>query len=71
MDIWLLLSMGIVFSAVAEYAMILAMSMRKKVKTDKEKNDLARKIDSWAMTIFVGLYVMVVGTYFYCVYTYA
>ena len=70
-DIWLLLSLGTVFLTVAEYVMILGMSIMNKVTTYKEKKDLARKIDFWAMTIFIRLYVMVVGTYFYCIYVYA
>ena len=71
MDTWLLLCMGIVLLAVAEYAMLLGISMGKGGKTDKEKHDLARTIDSWAMKIFIGLYVLIVSTYFYCVYAYA
>ena len=71
MDIWLLLSMGIVFLAVAEYAMIQGMGLVKKFASGKERYDLARKIDSWALKIFVGMYILIVGTYFYCVYSYA
>ena len=71
MDIWLLLCMGIVLLAVAEYAMLLGMSMGKKGKTYTDRHDLARKIDSWAMKIFIGLYFLTVGTYFYSVYSYA
>ena len=71
MDIWLLISMGMVFLAVAEYAMLLGMGLMKRFATGKESCDLARKIDSWAMKIFIGFYVLIVGTYFYSVYSYA
>ena len=74
MDIWLLLCMGIVFLAVAEYAVILGISKGQRDETIKQKEDkydLARKLDSWAMKIFIGLYVIIIGTYSYCVFSYA
>ena len=74
MDIWLLLCMAIVFLAVAEYAVILGLSKEQRNETNKqkqEKQDLARKLDSWAMKIFIGLYVIIIGTYCYCIYSYA
>ena len=73
MDIWLLLCMGMVFLAVAEYALILRMCYRNWNETDKkrERLEMAKKIDSWAIKIFIGLYIMTVSTYFYCINTYA
>ena len=71
MDTWLMICMGIVFLAVAEYAVLLGMTNGKLVKSDEEKaakHDLAKKIDSWALKIFIGLYVLIVGTYSYWIY---
>ena len=74
MDIWLLLCMGFVFLALAEYATILGM--RFSLRTDpNEKIELALKkkcgkIDKWVFKIFIGMYILVVSTYFYCVYSY-
>ena len=71
MDTWLLLCMGVVFFTVAEYALILGMSMGKRDRTAREKEDkldLSRKIDFWAMIIFFGLYVLLVGIYICSVY---
>ena len=72
MDTWLLLCMGVVFFAVAEYAFILGMSMGRRDTTFREKEDkldLSRKIDFWAMIIFSALYVLLVGIYLLCVFT--
>ena len=74
MDIWLLLCMAVVFLAVAEYALILGICYRKRNENDKKKKErleMAGKIDSWAIKIFIGLYILTVSTYFYCVNTYA
>ena len=74
MDIWLLLCMGFVFLAQAEYAVILGIRFGQRNETDgKYEKALKKKcgeIDSWALKIFIGLYILVVGTYFYCVYSY-
>ena len=73
MDTWLLLCMGVVFFTVAEYAFILGMSsMGRRVRTVREKEDkldLSRKIDFWAMIVFFGLYVLLVGIYICSVYS--
>ena len=73
MDIWLLLCMAIVFLAVAEYALILGICYGKKKETDKKgaRHELAGKIDLWAKKIFLGLYILTVCIYFYCVNLYA
>ena len=79
MDIWLLLCMAFVFLALAEYAVILGIRFgRKKNKIhDKEKDheeaikQRCSMIDSWALKIFIGLDILAVVIYFYCVYTYA
>ena len=74
MDIWLLLCMGFVFLALAEYAVILGIRFSPR-NGFNEKCEMALKkkcgnIDYWALKIFIGLYILVVGTYFYCVYSY-
>ena len=78
MDIWLLLCMAFVFLALAEYAAILALRFgQKKNKVhDKDMDEeeaiknRCRMIDSWALKIFIGLDILAMGTYFYCVYAY-
>ena len=73
-DAWLLLCMAIVFLAVSEYALILGIWYGKRneaEKMKKERFERAEKIDSWAFKIFIGLYILVVVTYFYGVNSYA
>ena len=78
MHMWLLLCMGFVLLALAEYAVILRIRFPRnsepyeKVK-GKFEISLKRRcanIDSWSLKIFMGLNVFVVGVYFYCVYSY-
>ena len=78
MDMWLLLCMGFVLLALGEYAVILRIRFPRnsepyeKLK-GKRETDLKKKcsnIDSWALKIFMGLNMFVVGIYFYCVYSY-
>ena len=74
MDIWLLLCMTIVFLAVAEYALILRICYGTRHGTDKKKGgklEMVGKMDSWAVKIFIGLYIFTVGTYLYCINLYA
>ena len=74
MDAWLLLCMAIVFLTLSEYALILEICYRKRNETEKKKMERferAEKIDSWAFKIFIGLYILVVFTYFYGVHSYA
>ena len=75
MDAWLLLCMIFVALALFEYAVQLAIryrGMREKSKKplddiEKESKEICRKIDRWALRIFVGLDVLVVASYFYFV----
>lgn len=75
MDAWLLLCMIFVALALFEYAVQLAIryrGMREKSKKavedlEKESKEMCRKIDRWALRIFVGLDVLVIVTYFYFV----
>ena len=73
MDIWLLLCMGFVFLALAEYAVILGMRFSQKKglneKCEKALKKKCGKIDYWALKIFIALYILIVGTYFYSVYS--
>ena len=73
MDIWLLLCMGFVFLAQAEYAAILGIRFGQRddpnEKHERASKKKCGKIDSWALKIFIGLYILVLGTYFYCVYS--
>ena len=39
--------------------------------TENDLEEMCGKIDDWALWVFIALYVMMVGTYFYCVYIYA
>ena len=75
MDIWQLLCMIFVALALFEYAFQLAIRYREKTKRskkhfeehEKDSNQRCLLIDRWALRIFAGLYVLVVGTYFYIV----
>ena len=75
MDTWLLLCMIFVALALFEYAFQLAIRYREKTrgnKNDIEEHEKASKrrcltIDRWALRIFAGLYILVIGTYFYIV----
>ena len=78
MDIWLLLCMAFVFLALAEYAAILGLRFGRKknkihAKDTYEEEAIKHRcsmIDSWALKIFIGLDILAMGTYFYCVYAY-
>ena len=75
MDTWLLLCMIFVALALFEYAFQLVIRYREKTrgnKNDIEEHEKASKrrclkIDCWALRIFAGLYILVIGTYFYIV----
>ena len=73
MDIWLLLCMGFVFLALAEYAVILGIRFNQKRALDEKCEKYLKlrcgNIDCWALKIFIGLYILVVGAYFYCIYS--
>ena len=74
MDTWLLLCMIFVALALFEYAFQLAIRYQGKMrgKEDIEEREKASKqrslaIDRWALRIFAGLYILVIGSYFYFV----
>ena len=75
MDTWLLLCMIFVALALFEYAFQLALRYQGKArgkKEDIEEREKASKqrclaIDRWALRIFTGLYILVIGSYFYFV----
>ena len=39
--------------------------------TGNDLEEMCGKIDDWALWVFIALYVMMVGTYFFCVFIYA
>ena len=74
MDIWLLLSMMFVALAIFQYAVLLAIRFRKAerihVKMERgatKKKVQCRKMDSISLKVFMGLYILAVGSYFYTV----
>ena len=75
MDIWLLMCMAIVMLAIAEYAVILGFRFGRQKNKIKSKNledeeaikQRCKRIDSWALKIFIGMDVLTMVTYFYCV----
>ena len=77
MDIWLLLCMLFVGSAIFEYAVMLAIRFGKQKKNLIEKGDkenreeLCNKVDGISLWLFMGIYVVAVGFYFYTVATHS
>ena len=75
MDTWLLICMIFVALALFEYAFQLAIRYREMTrgnKKDIEEHEKASKqrclkIDRWALRIFAGLYILVIGAYLYFV----
>ena len=74
MDAWLLLCMGFVALALLEYAVLLTIRFGKqhKIIADKRgnKSDIVsenkcRKIDRYALRVFLSLFSVTMGTYFY------
>ena len=70
MDIWLLLCMIFVASAIFEYATLLAIRYDKGRKINgwlevsEDKQDKCNKIDKLSLTVFLCIYVHVVAAYF-------
>ena len=75
MDIWLLLCMLFVALAIFEYAVMLAIRFGKRKKNLIEKGDqenreeLCNKVDGISLWVFMGFYVLAVGSYFYIMVT--
>ena len=73
MDLWLLLCMMFVALATFEYAVMLAIRFgkRKKIHTVgdvvQKKEDKCYKMDRISLKIFLGIYILAVGSYFYTV----
>ena len=71
MDIWLLLSMMFVASAIFEYAVLLAIRFGKNWKINEEKNAQKKKehkcykVDRISLKMFIGTYIFAVVTYFF------
>ena len=71
MDIWLLLCMLFVALAIFEYAVMLAIRFGKRKKNLIEKGDqenreeLCNKVDGISLWIFMGIYFLALGSYFY------
>ena len=75
MDIWMLICMGFVASAQFEYAMLLNIRFgklngirnagEKLRKAEEASEGKCRKIDWFAMRIFLVVYILTVGSYFY------
>ena len=67
--------MAIVMLAIAEYAVILGIRFgrqKNKIKAQNMEDEEAiiqrcKRIDAWALKIFIGMDVLTMGTYFYCV----
>ena len=73
MDIWLLLCMLFVALATFEYAVMLAIRFGKakkihaKMGTKENKEEKCNKMDRISLGIFMGMYILTVGSYFYTV----
>ena len=74
MDIWMLICMGFVASAQFEYAMQLSIrfgqvngirNAGEKQRKAEASEGKCRKIDGFAMRIFLVVYILTVGSYFY------
>ena len=75
MDIWMFICMIFVGLAKFEYAMQLKIRFGaiSKINVDEDKKrkntaeEKCRKIDNYALRIFLGLYVLTVGLYYSCI----
>ena len=71
MDIWLLVSMMFVASAIFEYAVLLAIRFGRSRKINGEKGISGNeerncnKVDRMALKIFLGTYILAVAIYFF------
>ena len=71
MDVWMLVCMLFVASAQFEYAVQLKIRFgkRNKIGSGGQKEERCRKIDRHALFIFMGTYIVIVGAYFYNLYS--
>ena len=77
MDIWLLLSMMFVALAVFEYAILLGIrfgngkkiQIKRGAKENKEMALLCKCADRVSLRMFMGIYILIVGSYFITVAT--
>ena len=77
MDLWLLLSMMFVALAIFEYAILLGIrfgngkkiQVKRGTKENKEMALLCKCVDSLSLRMFMGIYILVVGSYFLIVTT--
>ena len=72
MDIWLLLCMLFVALVTFEYAILLSILFGKGKKINmkgsiENKQGKCNKVDKMSLIMFVGIYILTVGTYFYLV----
>ena len=71
MDIWLLLSMMFVASAIFEYAVLLAIRFGNNWKINEQKNAQKKKeqkcykVDRISLKMFIGTYIFAAVTYFF------
>ena len=67
MDIWLLMCMLFVALATFEYAILLTAKYGKKSRRNAHQGAEEKycKWDNYALKLFMGAYILTVGTYFY------
>ena len=71
-EIWLLLCMMFVASAIFEYAVLISIRFDKRKQIDSEsvatatrnKVETCNKVDRISLLMFVGIYILTVGAYF-------
>ena len=77
MDIWLLLCMMFVALVTFEYAIMLAIRFGNGNKIHVErlakekKEDACNKMDRICLRVFLGIYILTGGSYFYTVATHS
>ena len=75
MDMWLLLCMMFVALAAFEYTIMLSIRFGKGKKQGakggvvENKERKCNKIDRLSLRMFLGIYIITVGSYFYAVVT--
>lgn len=76
MNVWLLVCMMFVASVTFEYAILLAIRFGKGNKITakggaENKGGKCSKVDKISLRMFVGIYVLTVGAYFYSLDTHS
>ena len=75
MDIWLLICLLFVALVTLEYAILLAVRfgngrrINKKRNAKENKGNECNKMDRISLRLFMGIYVLTVGSYYYVVET--